>query len=181
MIPASQVICDSRPDVRKEERLPVERKAIRFMVNDEPVELTVPVNRFLSEVLREDLELTGTKIGCDVGVCGCCTVLVGEELACSCLIPAVRVDGAQVRTIEGVADGENLHPVQETFIECGAVQCGFCTPSMVLTSIALLSENGHPSREQIREALHGNYCRCTGYIKIIEAVELAAERMGRSQ
>ena len=109
------------------------------MVNDEPVELTVPVNRFLSEVLREDLELTGTKIGCDVGVCGCCTVLVGEELACSCLLPAVRVDGAQVRTIEGVADGENLHPVQETFIECGAVQCGFCTPSMVLTSIALLN------------------------------------------
>ncbi|HJM42595.1 MAG: (2Fe-2S)-binding protein [Nitrospinota bacterium] len=156
----------------------MDRKTIRFSVNDEPVELTVPVNRFLSEVLRDDLELTGTKVGCDVGVCGCCTVLMGGGLACSCLIPAVRADGTEVRTIEGVADGDALHPVQEAFVECGAVQCGFCTPAMVLTSISLLDEIPNPDRGQIREALHGNYCRCTGYIKIIDAIELAAKRMG---
>jgi len=158
----------------------VDRKTIRFSVNDEPVELTVAVNRFLSEVLREDLQLTGTKVGCDVGVCGCCTVLMGGELACSCLIPAVRADGTEVRTIEGVADGDALHPVQTAFIECGAVQCGFCTPAMVLTSISLLDEIPDPDKGQIREALHGNYCRCTGYIKIIDAIELAAKRMGEA-
>ena len=158
----------------------MDRKTIRFTVNDEPVELTVPVNRFLSEVLREDLELTGTKVGCDVGVCGCCTVLMGGELACSCLIPAVRADGTEVRTIEGVADGDALHPVQTAFVECGAVQCGFCTPAMVLTSISLLDEIPNPDKGQIREALHGNYCRCTGYIKIIDAIELAAKRMGEA-
>ncbi len=155
----------------------MDRKSIRLTVNDEPFELTVPVNRFLSEVLREDLELTGTKVGCDVGVCGCCTVLMGGELACSCLIPAVRADGAEIRTIEGVAEGDRLHPVQEAFIECGAVQCGFCTPAMVLTAISLLKELPNPSGAQIKEALHGNYCRCTGYIKIIDAVQLAAQRM----
>ena len=153
----------------------MDRKTIRFTVNDEPVELTVAVNRFLSEVLREDLELTGTKVGCDVGVCGCCTVLMGGELACSCLIPAVRADGTEVRTIEGVADGDALHPVQTAFIECGAVQCGFCSPAMVLTSISLLDEMPKPDKGQIREALHGNYCRCTGYIKIIDAIEAVAE------
>ena len=159
----------------------MERKTIKFRVNEEPVELTVPAGRFLSEVLREDLALTGTKVGCDVGVCGCCTVWIEDELACSCLIPAIRADGAEVRTIEGVADGESLHPVQEAFIECGAVQCGFCTPAMVLTSISLLRENENPSREQILEFLEGNYCRCTGYIKIVDAVELAANRMGNSK
>ncbi|MFQ5912764.1 MAG: (2Fe-2S)-binding protein [Nitrospinota bacterium] len=158
----------------------MDRKSIRLTVNNEPVELTVPVNRFLSEVLREDLELTGTKVGCDVGVCGCCTVLMGGELACSCLIPAVRADGAAIRTIEGVAQGDGLHPVQEAFIECGAVQCGFCTPAMVLTAISLLNEITNPSKAQIREALHGNYCRCTGYIKIIEAIELAARTMTKT-
>lgn len=155
----------------------MDRKRIRLTVNDEPVELTVPVHRFLSEVLREDLELTGTKVGCDVGVCGCCTVWVNEELACSCLLPAVRVDGAEVRTIEGVARGDELHPVQEAFIECGAVQCGFCTPAMVLTGISLLKEIPNPSAAQIREALHGNYCRCTGYVKIIDAIQRAAKKM----
>lgn len=158
----------------------MDRKTIRFTVNDEPIELTVAVNRFLSEVLREDLELTGTKVGCDVGVCGCCTVLMGGELACSCLIPAVRADGTEVRTIEGVADGDALHPVQTAFVECGAVQCGFCTPAMVLASISLLDEIPNPDKGQIREALHGNYCRCTGYIKIIDAIELAAKRMGEA-
>ncbi|MFQ5693008.1 MAG: (2Fe-2S)-binding protein [Nitrospinota bacterium] len=153
------------------------RKSIRFTVNDEPVALTVPVNRFLSEVLRTDLELTGTKVGCDVGVCGCCTVLMGGELACSCLIPAVRADGADVRTIEGVAREGELHPVQQAFIECGAVQCGFCTPAMILTAISFLKEVPNPTVTQIREALHGNYCRCTGYVKIIDAIRLAAERM----
>ena len=105
---------------------------------------------------------------------------MGGELACSCLIPAVRADGTEVRTIEGVADGDALHPVQTAFIECGAVQCGFCTPAMVLTSISLLDEIPNPDKGQIREALHGNYCRCTGYIKIIDAIELAAKRMGEA-
>ena len=155
----------------------MERKSIQLTVNHEPVGLTLPVNRFLSEVLREDLELTGTKVGCDVGVCGCCTVLMNDELACSCLIPAVRADGAEIQTIEGIAQGDALHPVQEAFIECGAVQCGFCTPAMVLTGIAILKEKPNPTRQQIKEALHGNYCRCTGYIKIMDAIDLAAQRM----
>jgi carbon-monoxide dehydrogenase small subunit len=103
--------------------------------------------------------------------------MVNGELACSCLIPAVRVDGAEVLTIEGVAQRDGLHPVQEAFVECGAVQCGYCTPSMVLTGLAILNEDPNPSRGRIREALHGNYCRCTGYIKIEDAIEQAARRM----
>lgn len=150
---------------------------IHLTVNGEPFELDVSSNRFLSEVLREDLGLTGTKTGCDIGVCGCCTVLMNGELAVSCLTLAVRADGAEIRTIEGVAEGGELHPVQEAFVECGAVQCGFCTPGMILTSISFLEENPRPGKEQIKEALHGNYCRCTGYVKIIDAIELAAQRM----
>jgi carbon-monoxide dehydrogenase small subunit len=104
-------------------------------------------------------------------------VLLNDELACSCLIPAVRADGAEIQTIEGIAQGDALHPVQEAFIESGAVQCGFCTPAMVLTGIAILKEEPNPTKQQIKEALHGNYCRCTGYIKIIDAIELAAQRI----
>ncbi len=155
----------------------MERFSIRFTVNGEEAELDVPAGRFLSDILREDLGLTGTKTGCEIGVCGCCTVVMNGELAVSCLIPAARVDGAEIRTIEGVAGGGGLPPVQEAFVECGAVQCGFCTSGMVLTSISLLEEEPNPGRERIREALHGNYCRCTGYVKIVEAVELAAKKM----
>jgi carbon-monoxide dehydrogenase small subunit len=104
---------------------------------------------------------------------------MGGELVCSCLIPAVRADGTEITTIEGIARGGRLHPVQEAFIECGAVQCGFCTPGMILTAVALLKENPNPSEEEVREALHGNYCRCTGYVKILEAIRLAARAMAR--
>jgi len=129
----------------------------------------------LSEWLREDLMLTGTKVGCDIGVCGSCTVLVNDEARRSCKLKLKDVDNSKILTIEGVrAQDGGLHPLQQAFIDAGAIQCGFCTPGMVLSALALLIKNHHPSREEIRQALKGNLCRCTGYQQIVDAVELAA-------
>jgi aerobic-type carbon monoxide dehydrogenase small subunit (CoxS/CutS family) len=150
---------------------------ISLRVNGEPVEVAFAPHKTLLEVLREDLGLTGTKHGCELGECGCCAVLLDGRPVLSCLALGVAVEGHEVTTVEGMAEGATLHPLQEAFAELGAAQCGYCTPGILLTAKALLDESPQPSREQIKEALAGNICRCTGYIKIFEAVELAAARM----
>ena len=134
-----------------------------------------PLARLL-DVLREELRLTGTKEGCGEGECGACSVLIDGELVNSCLVPVLQVEGAQVQTIEGVASGEQLHAVQEAFIECGGTQCGICTPGMVLAAISLLEHTPQPTHEDIRNGLAGNLCRCTGYMKIFDAVVRACHR-----
>jgi len=143
---------------------------IRFVVNGEPIALSIEPRELLVDVLRQQLRLTGTKRSCDVGVCGACTVLVDEVPATSCSMLAADVDGRNVTTIEGLSHGGSLHPIQAAFVEHGAVQCGFCTPGMILATKALLSENPSPTEAEIRHHLSGNICRCTGYVKIIEAV-----------
>ncbi len=150
---------------------------LTLTVNDEPRELLVPVHKTLLEVLREDLGLTGTKHGCEVGECGTCTVLVDGQPVLSCLVLPIELEGRAITTVEGMAEGSTLHPLQEAFAELGAAQCGYCTPGMLLTAQALLERNPQPARDEIRDALAGNLCRCTGYTKILEAVELAALRM----
>ena len=150
---------------------------IRLRVNGEPIEVAFAPHKTLLEVLREDLGLTGTKHGCELGECGCCAVLVDGHPVLSCLVLGVAMDGHEISTVEGMAAGAKLHPLQDAFAELGAAQCGYCTPGFLLTAKALLEEIPQPSREQIKEALAGNICRCTGYIKIFEAVELAAARM----
>ena len=147
-----------------------------FTVNDDPVEVLVDDYKTLLEVLREDLGLTGTKHGCELGECGACAVLVDGEPLLSCLLLALESDGRRVTTVEGLAAGGQLHPLQECFADLGAAQCGYCTPGILMTAKALLDAEPHPSRERICEALSGNLCRCTGYHQIIEAVEAAAER-----
>ncbi len=160
--------------VRKKSDAEPEKTAIRMRVNGEDVEVAFAPHKTLLEVLREDLGLTGTKHGCELGECGCCTVLVDGRPVLSCLALGVALDGHEVGTIEGVADGVKLHPLQAAFSDLGAGQCGYCTSGMILSAKALLEEVPRPSREQIKEALAGNICRCTGYLKIFEAVELAA-------
>src|SRR5579864_6160784 len=146
-------------------------------VNGEEHELFVPVHKTLLEVLREDLDLTGTKHGCELGECGACAVLIDREAVLSCLVLPVEYQApARIVTIEGLADGATPDPLQTAFAELGAAQCGYCTPGMLVTARALLESTARPSREQIVEALSGNLCRCTGYVKIFEAVELAAGR-----
>ncbi|MGB7922854.1 MAG: (2Fe-2S)-binding protein [Pyrinomonadaceae bacterium] len=134
-----------------------------------------PMARLL-DVLREELRLTGTKEGCGEGECGACSVLIDGELVNSCLVPMLQVEGAQVRTIEGAANGAQLHRVQQAFIECGGAQCGICTPGMVLAAISLLERTPQPSADEIRNGLAGNLCRCTGYMKIFDAVVRACQR-----
>lgn len=146
-------------------------------VNGEVYEVLVPVQATLLEVLREELELTGTKHGCELGECGACTVLVDGEPILSCLTLALEVQDRQITTIEGLSQDGRPHPLQEAFTELGAAQCGYCTPGMILAAKALLDRNRRPSREAIAEALSGNLCRCTGYLKIFEAVERAAQRL----
>lgn len=151
--------------------------AIHLVVNGEPVQAEVPSRRLLCDFLRDDLHLTGTKRGCETGVCGACSVLIDGEVAKSCLSLAVQANGKQVSTVEGLAKGEQLHPLQESFMNCGGLQCGYCTPGFLMASCALLAEHPSPSEEQIREGLAGNLCRCTGYTQIVESVLVAAEKI----
>jgi aerobic-type carbon monoxide dehydrogenase small subunit (CoxS/CutS family) len=150
---------------------------LALTVNGETRDVIVPVHKTLLEVLREDLNLTGTKHGCELGECGTCTILVDGEPMLSCLALPVECQGRQIKTVEGMADGGQLHPLQQAFAELGAAQCGYCTPGILLTAEALLFENPTPTRDDVRVALAGNLCRCTGYTKILDAVELAALRM----
>ncbi len=150
---------------------------ITFTLNGEPAEVAFAPHKTLLEVLREDLNLTGTKHGCELGECGTCAVLVDGRSVLSCLVLGLEAEGRSVQTVEGMADAAGLHPLQETFADTGAAQCGYCTPGFLLVAKELLTRNDNPSREEIKEALSGNLCRCTGYIKIYEAVELAAARM----
>ncbi len=147
-------------------------------VNGESRDVLASVHKTLLEVLREDLGLTGTKHGCELGECGTCTVLVDGEPVLSCLALPIAIEGRQIMTVEGMAEGGQLHPLQQAFAELGAAQCGYCTPGILLTAQALLDETPTPTRDEIKEALAGNLCRCTGYTKILDAVELASMRMG---
>lgn len=151
--------------------------SISFTVNGIPTQLTTEVNRTLLDILREDLRLTGAKNGCEAGECGACTVIVDGKPMNACLYLAPQVDGAIIQTIEGIGTQKKPHPLQKAFAETGAVQCGFCIPGMIMSAKALLDSNPNPSRDQIREGLSGNLCRCTGYTKIFEAVEMAAREM----
>lgn len=153
------------------------KQPIKFTVNGESYEILVRPEQTLLDVLRRELKIMGTKKGCDTGDCGACTVLLDGTAVNSCLVLAVEVDGCQVMTIEGLADGPELHPIQKSFVEHGAIQCGFCTPGMVLAAKALLDENPNPTEEEIKHALAGNLCRCTGYAKIIDAVTAAGKEM----
>lgn len=154
-----------------------DKASIEFTLNGEQVEVAFAPHKTLLEVLREDLALTGTKHGCELGECGTCAVLIDDKPVLSCLVLGLEAEGHNVLSIEGMADGPTLHPLQDTFADLGAAQCGYCTPGFLLTAKALLDKNLNPTRDDIREALSGNLCRCTGYIKIYEAVELAAARM----
>jgi carbon-monoxide dehydrogenase small subunit len=163
--------------MKNEVERPVDRQVIALVVNGERTELLLPVHKTLLEVLREDMQLTGTKHGCELGECGTCTVLVDGMPELSCLVLPLQVEGRAITTVEGLASGSELHPLQQAFVELGAAQCGYCTPGILLASKSLLDSNRRPTRDEIREALAGNLCRCTGYVKILQAVELAAGRM----
>ena len=152
---------------------------LALTLNDDPVEVLVDDYKTLLEALREDLGLTGTKHGCELGECGACAVLVDGEPVLSCLLLAVESTGRRVTTIEGLATGGRLHPLQESFADLGAAQCGYCTPGILMTAKALLDKEPRPSRDRIKEALSGNLCRCTGYAQILDAVEAAAEHTSR--
>jgi carbon-monoxide dehydrogenase small subunit len=156
---------------------PPERQRLRLRVNGEDHDLLAPLNKTLLEVLREELGLTGTKHGCELGECGTCTVLVDGEPLLSCLILPVEVQGAAIETVEGLASGADPHPLQVAFAETGAAQCGYCTPGILMAAKALLDADPRPDRQTIKQHLAGNLCRCTGYLQILEAVELAGERL----
>lgn len=153
------------------------KKEITIMVNNEQYVREVAVNRTLLEFLREDLGLTGAKEGCNEGECGACTVLVDGKPVNSCLMLAVESDGSYILTIEGLADGDVLHPLQQAFIDEGAVQCGFCTPGMIMTAKAILDEYGNPSEKELRKLMEGNLCRCTGYTRVIKTVKKTADAL----
>lgn len=153
------------------------KRLLRLEVNGEVKEVATEINKTLLEVLREDLGLTGTKHGCELGECGTCAVLVNGEPVLSCLLLGVDAQDAPIITVEGLMEEGRPHPLQKSFTALGAAQCGYCIPGILLTAKALLDENPRPSREQIRQALSGNLCRCTGYTKILQAVELAAKEM----
>jgi len=153
----------------------VSNYAITITVNGKRVERTVPARRSLADFLRDDLQLTGTHLGCEHGICGACTVHLDGVPVRSCILYAVQADGAQVTTVEGLSpDGTTLTPLQDAFVECHGLQCGFCTPGMLMAATALLRDNPHPTEAEIRDELGGNICRCTGYQQIVEAVQLAA-------
>jgi carbon-monoxide dehydrogenase small subunit len=151
------------------------KKILSLSVNGDAYEVTVSPSQTLLEVIRDQIGLTGTKRGCSIGTCGVCTVIIDGKAILSCLTLAIECEGRAITTIEGIGTAESLHPVQKSFIENGAVQCGFCTPGIVLTSKALLDENPSPSDDEIKEALAGTFCRCTGHIKIMEAIKKVSE------
>jgi len=152
------------------------RQKLSFTLNGDRVEAEIETHWTLLQLLRDHLEMTGTKEGCGKGECGACTVILDGRAINSCLYPAMEVEGKEVLTIEGLADAEGiLHPIQRAFVDHGAIQCGFCTPGMVMSAKALLDENSKPSEEEIRMAIAGNFCRCTGYIQIIEAIKAASK------
>ncbi|MCX5874586.1 MAG: (2Fe-2S)-binding protein [Deltaproteobacteria bacterium] len=150
------------------------KKIIQLTINGGPVEAAVSPNQTLVQFLRDDLGLTGTKHGCGLGDCGACTVILDGKAVNSCLVLAVQANGSDVLTIEGLAENGNLHPLQQAFVNKGAIQCGFCTPGMILSAKALLDEKPNPTEPEIRTAISGNLCRCTGYQKIVEAIGEAA-------
>jgi carbon-monoxide dehydrogenase small subunit len=155
----------------------MDKRILRFILNGNPVEVEIEPHLTLLQLLREKLELTGTKEGCGMGECGACTVILDGKTINSCIFPALEVDGRNVTTIEGLNDAQgNLHPIQKAFIEYGAIQCGFCTPGMVLSAKAFLDENPNPKEEEIRNGIAGNLCRCTGYLQIIQAIKAASEQ-----
>jgi len=156
------------------------KQVIRLVVNGETYEVIVKASETLLDVLRDKLRLTGTKEGCDTGKCGACTVLIDGQAVRSCLTLAVSVEDKEITTIEGLAKGEELHPLQQAFIEHGALQCGFCTPGMILTAKAFLGENPTPTEDEVKEAIAGNICRCTGYSSIVEAIQEAAVAMDKT-
>jgi len=149
---------------------------ITLKVNDRQWDIAVEPNRTLVDVLRYDLGLTGTKKGCDLGECGSCTVILNGKPVNACLVLAIQANGAEILTIEGLKPSQGLHPLQQAFVEKGAIQCGFCTPGMILSASSLLKRFSNPTEEEIRAALSGNLCRCTGYQKIVEAVQSVGER-----
>lgn len=144
---------------------------IIFTLNNKHIEATIPANRLLVDMIREDFNLTGTKIGCGMGECGACTILMDGKPVNSCLTLAIQADGKTIETIEGLSEDGKMNPLQEMLVKEGAVQCGFCTPGIVMSATALLRENPHPTEEKIKTAISGNLCRCTGYQKIIEAIK----------
>jgi carbon-monoxide dehydrogenase small subunit len=152
-------------------------KSLRLKVNGKSYTVRVKASATLLDVIREELGLTGAKEGCGLGECGACTVIVGDKTVNACLVLAVEAQGKEITTIEGLADGDKLHPIQEAFVEAGGMQCGFCTPGMILSTKVLLEKNKEPSDDEIRRGLSGNFCRCTGYTKIFESVRVAAQKM----
>ena len=155
------------------------KRLIELNVNGELYEVAIQQHRTLAEVLREELDLIGTKEACNEGDCGSCTVILDGKTVTACLTLAVEADGRQITTIEGIADGSELSPLQQKFIDHGAIQCGFCTPGMVMSATALLEENPNPTEDEVRMGIAGNICRCTGYTKIVEAVLATAEEGGK--
>ena len=154
---------------------------VRMKVNGNWIEAETGPDRILLDFIREDLGLTGTKKGCEEGECGACTILMNGKAVASCLIPALKADGAEILTVEGLGKKDRLHPLQQAFLEEGAVQCGYCTPGMLLSAKALLDENPEPTVEEVKEAISGNLCRCTGYTKITRAVQVASEKMRKER
>ena len=150
---------------------------IECTVNGEAQSAEVPARRLLSDLLRDDLHLTGTKRGCETGICGACSVLVDGEVVKSCLMLAVQVQGRTITTVEALANGDELHPLQESFMQCGGLQCGYCTPGFLMTSCAMLENHPRPTADEVRHSLNGNLCRCTGYTQIVESILTAAEKM----
>jgi carbon-monoxide dehydrogenase small subunit len=155
------------------------KKAIKFMLNGDPVETLADTNVTMTDFLRRDMHLTGTKRGCEEGECGACTILLDRRPVASCLMLATEAEGHEIVTIEGIMEDGKLHPVQRQFVEKWALQCGFCTPGMIISAVALLEENPSPTEAEIRDAIAGNLCRCTGYAKIVEAIGAAAESLSR--
>lgn len=150
---------------------------IECTVNGEAVDIEVPARRLLADFLRDDLHLTGTKRGCETGICGACSILLDGEVVKSCLMLAVQINGRSITTIEGMANGDELHPLQKNFMQCGGLQCGYCTPGFIMASCDLLRNTPRPTTDQVRHGLAGNLCRCTGYTQIVESVLHAAEEM----